>query len=183
MTPRGDFKVALSQGKKMGQKGFTLMELLMVMVLLGVFGSFFAQTVYVAGEAYRGVTTQEDLLRSGKIGLERMAREIRHVATPTGVDGTTLSSHEFSFRIWNGEAITYRFAENRISRNGVDLIECVDSFSFSYCKKDGTEALSGNELSCVEIAFTLRKGEESIPLRATLFPPAFANPVYRWYEQ
>ena len=65
--------------------GFTLVELITVMVLLGIMGSFFAQTAYLAGEGYIDVSTRQELLQAGSIGLERMVREIRTTATATGL--------------------------------------------------------------------------------------------------
>jgi len=163
--------------------GFTLIELIGVMVILGIMGSFFAQTAYLAGEGYIDVSRRQELLQAGSLGLERMVREIRSVATATGIDAQILQASAFTFRNKAGDTITYSYGSGTIERNSVPLVESVNSFSFSYYKSDGSAATSGNTLHRVEIAFILAKGGESIPFRATVFPQGFSPATTQWSEE
>jgi|GEM_PF-3384490 len=163
--------------------GFTLIELIAAMVIMGIFGSFFAHSFQIAGESYHGVIVRQELLRDGRIALERMTREIRVVATATGVDAVTLSSSEFSFRDRYGNTYTYSHVGDSVLRNGVALVDSVATFAFGYYRKNGSTTTNGNDLHLVVVTFTLSRGGESIPFRATITPPAFAPSNTCWTEK
>lgn len=166
-----------------GNAGYTLIELISVMTILGILVSFFAHSMQTTGEAYSGVNTRQELLRDGRIALEKMTRELRIVATATGVDAVTLSANEFSFRDRYETTYSYTFKEGAIFRNDVALVNSVGSFAFGYYQKDGSTATSGNTLHVIEVAFTLGKNGESIPFRATVAPPAFEATNTCWTER
>jgi len=169
--------------RRNGSAGFTLIELLTVIVILSITGVFSAHFIATAAGTYLDVTIREDLVRGGKIGLERMVREIRGLASPTGFDVLSLSSQELSFRNAAGTTISYRFDGSAVLRNGVPLIEWVDSFSFKFFQRDGDSTLNANTLHSVEITFTLLRSGESIPFRATVYPSVFDKPFFWWHER
>ncbi len=153
------------------------------MTILGVIGTFFANTMQIAGEAYHTVTVRQELLRDGRIALEKMTREIRLVATATGVDATTLSASEFSFRDRYENTYTYTLSSGSVLRNSVALVDSVASLAFGYYQKDGSAATSGNTLHSIEVAFSLSKNGETMPFRTTVVPPAFDSANTCWTER
>jgi prepilin-type N-terminal cleavage/methylation domain-containing protein len=68
-------------GKKMpraigGQKGYTLIEIVMVIVILGVIGAFTFQFVAHGVQAFKKSSARKDLYDQGRLALERMVREL-----------------------------------------------------------------------------------------------------------
>jgi MSHA biogenesis protein MshO len=64
-------------GRRTGQRGFTLIELVMVIVLLGVMAGVLTPFILSAMEAYTASRARADLVAKGRLALERMAREVR----------------------------------------------------------------------------------------------------------
>jgi prepilin-type N-terminal cleavage/methylation domain-containing protein len=60
-----------------GQKGFTLIEMIIVIVILGIIGGISFQVVASGVEAFKKSSARKDLYDQGRLALERMAREIR----------------------------------------------------------------------------------------------------------
>ncbi len=67
-----------------GQKGFTLIEIVMVIVILGVIGAFTFQFVGHAVQAFKKSSARKDLYDQGRLALERMTRELRDTKEVTG---------------------------------------------------------------------------------------------------
>jgi prepilin-type N-terminal cleavage/methylation domain-containing protein len=77
------------------QKGFTLIEMIMVMVILGIIGTITFQVLSAGVETFVVSRERKDLYDQGRLALERMAREIRAasgIAYPVvGASGTYIN--------------------------------------------------------------------------------------------
>jgi prepilin-type N-terminal cleavage/methylation domain-containing protein len=60
-----------------GQSGYTLIEIVMVIVILGVIGAFTFQFVAHGVQAFKKSSARKDLYDQGRLALERMVRELR----------------------------------------------------------------------------------------------------------
>ena len=60
------------------QGGFTLVELVMVVVLLGVVGVGVSRLISTSVQAYVDVARRDDLTQQGRYAVERMTRELRN---------------------------------------------------------------------------------------------------------
>ena len=63
------------------QRGFTLIEMIAAIVLLGIMGMFSTQFITGAAETNRLVSGQKGLLDDAKLAMEFMVREIRVAST------------------------------------------------------------------------------------------------------
>ena len=75
--------------------GFTLVEMLCAMVMLGAFGSIFMSTVMGADNSASATSSQHDLNEEARLALNRMARELRQATALTSVlnpDGPSYNS-------------------------------------------------------------------------------------------
>ena len=77
------------------QKGFTLIEMIMVMVILGIIGTITFQVLSAGVETFVVSRERKDLYDQSRLALERMAREIRAasgIAYPeVGASGTYIN--------------------------------------------------------------------------------------------
>jgi prepilin-type N-terminal cleavage/methylation domain-containing protein len=83
-------------GKRMfraigGQKGFTLVEIVMVIVILGVIGAFTFQFVAHGVQAFKKSSARKDLYDQGRLALERMVRELRDTKEVTGSASSSIT--------------------------------------------------------------------------------------------
>lgn len=75
--------------------GFTLIEMLVAMVILGALGSVFLMTVIGAETSAKNSSSEQDLNEEARLALNRMARELRQANALTTVlnpDGSSYSS-------------------------------------------------------------------------------------------
>ena len=75
--------------------GFTLVEMLVSVLVLGALGSIFMTTVLGAQSSARTTTTEQDLNEEARLALNRMARELRQataIQTVLNADGAAYSN-------------------------------------------------------------------------------------------
>lgn len=60
------------------RKGFTLIELIMVIVLLGVMAGILTPFILKAMQAYSASKARAELVSKGRVAMERLAREVRN---------------------------------------------------------------------------------------------------------
>lgn len=115
------------------QGGFTLVELVMVIVLLGIIGAASSQFVRQGVEIYTQSVERDSLQQMGRFAVERMAREVRN-ALPGSVrvGGSAGSTQCVEFMPVKG-ASTY--LEAAVDAAGKTSLNTVD-FSYGYSSGD-----------------------------------------------
>jgi MSHA biogenesis protein MshO len=82
----------------MRKSGFTLVELIMVMVLLGIVGAMGAQFISQAFQGFADTDARTEIYEEGKLGLVRMERELYH-AVPNAINVSGANSDTITFGI------------------------------------------------------------------------------------
>ncbi len=72
-------------GASTGDAGFTLIEMLVSMLLLGVLGIVFMTTIMGSRTSLSATSTSQDLNEEARLALNRMARELRQATAITNV--------------------------------------------------------------------------------------------------
>lgn len=100
----------IQPGKK--PNGFTLIELIIVIVLLGIVGAMGAGFISQAFTGFFGADVRMEMYEEGKSALVRMEREI-HIAVPNAVDvsTTTIADDTISVGLVNENAMSPVFGQ------------------------------------------------------------------------
>jgi prepilin-type N-terminal cleavage/methylation domain-containing protein len=116
----------------LSQPGFTLVELIVVMVVLGIVASMGAIVIrdgmlgYLRG---REITSADSQAR---LALERITRELRDIAAPSSSGISSCGGGStFSFSDINGLSVTYTLSSVTLLRNTQPLADNVTGLNFS----------------------------------------------------
>jgi prepilin-type N-terminal cleavage/methylation domain-containing protein len=99
-----------------GQNGYTLIEIIMVIVILGVIGGFTFQMVGAGVQAFKKSSARKDLSDQGRLALERMVRELRD-----GKEITDCSSNSITFKKAHPAQAADNIEEVKFELVGTDL--------------------------------------------------------------
>src|SRR3990167_5753588 len=96
------------------KKGFTLIELVIVITIVGIAASIIGAMLLGTINAWTFKVNRYDLLWDGRLALDRMTREIRAIKNTTSV--TTASSAQFRFTNTGDADITYSLSSTNLNR-------------------------------------------------------------------
>lgn len=126
-------------------KGFSLIELVMVILLLGIIAGVIAMPLMEGTKGWFQATTREGITESGRIAIERMMREIRNTARKADNTPCISAATATSIRYCDFGNLTTTFsragasAPYTVQRNGVDLVNDVTSLDINYYNRTNGE--------------------------------------------
>lgn len=157
--------------KRYRQHGFTLIEMLTVIVILGIVSAIGAKVLGVGFDAYfkgKGYMVADSQTR---IALARMTRELRTIRTATAGDLTMLPATAITFRDTGGVSIKYSLTGTSLMRNTQVLADGVTGLSFSYLQRDGkTVAATVTTVYYVVVGYTVVYGSTNRVVRTVIHP-------------
>jgi prepilin-type N-terminal cleavage/methylation domain-containing protein len=104
------------RSKSLNNHGYTLIEIIIVIVILGVIGAFTFQMVAAGVQAFKKSSARKDLFDQGRLALERMVRELRD-----GKEITDCSSNSITFKKAHPAQAADNIEEVKFELVGTDL--------------------------------------------------------------
>lgn len=152
-----------------GARGFTLVELVLAILLLGVFGTVLAVGLPVAVEAYDLVWARRMVLAQAQSGMERMVSEMELI--PGSAQVTTTLASNFQFQYPAGTSISYALSGGDLMRNSDVLIDDVSALTFTYYDEAGVATSTAASVRQVSVEFTVDSPGEisNFTLRTRVF--------------
>jgi prepilin-type N-terminal cleavage/methylation domain-containing protein len=171
MTKLSFIKIQPSIG---AQKGFTLVELIVTLVLVGIIGTFTTLFMYTGLNGYlRAKDTSEGALKA-QIALDRISLELRDIKTISDFNSNTNIDYECeSTTLSFARIIKYDSVNDEIllsvAGNENVLLDDVRTFSLTTTTKDLNYYADGNlEVESIQVSFTVGEIERSFSTR--IFP-------------
>ena len=142
------------------RKGFTLIETIVVMVIVGIISLIFAAYVREGFEAWVFFSGQKGLAFETRAALYRVVREIKLINHNLGI--STHTSQQISFEDIYGNPVTFSQEGTRLRRNNDILLENLENpngLTFSYFDKNGSSANFRENIYLVRIRLVTVKGQ------------------------
>ena len=159
------------------QPGFSLIELIVVTVVLGIVASMGAIVVrdgmlgWLRGREITSADWQ------GRLALERITRELRDVAAPgsASIDAVSCGSAGFSFVDITANQINYTLAaSNTLLRNGQPLADNVTGLRYYCLQSNGlTYTTIPSAVYYISVSMIVSTANTSATYRSTVKPSNF----------
>lgn len=156
------------------QQGFTLLEIILVIVITGIIFSIGSLMLNNLSKAYFTGTELNEIDWQGRIALNRLRRELRNVRSATATDLTLLPASEITFTTTTPETITYSLSGSTLMRNAQVLADGISNLNFTYAQNNARSvAATATETYYITVNFTASSGNISRDFRSTIYPRNF----------
>jgi prepilin-type N-terminal cleavage/methylation domain-containing protein len=155
-------------------EGFSLVELVMVIVILGILAAFVGPVLFNAMRSYQQIQTGVETQAKMRYAIERMSRELREirrqVTDASFLDITSMTASSMAFFKTDGTQVVLNVVGNQVnlaySTLAGMLTDQVGSFSLAYFQGNAsTVAATAASISFVHISMTLSEGTNLFPAR------------------
>ncbi len=170
-------------------KGFTLIEVLMVIVLLGIVGATVSSLLFQGARSLEVQDKRGTITAEAALAFERMTREIRLMrcttagvsCNPTSSDLTAMTATEIRFVTTDEWGRGFRLNAGglylRDGSTGIDpeylLAGNVSALTIEYLKADGTAAAAVGDVWRINVTMTITDGAESVDFKSSVHPRSF----------
>ena len=148
--------------------GFSLIELAIVIVLLGILSSIAGPMIYYTVRASLAQYYIGDLDTHGRIAISRMSREIRSARSNEAADLDISSNAQITFVNVSGDTVTYSLSGTNLMRNSQPLANNVSGLAFVYLDADGIVTVTNTSVRFIKMTLTLTKETYSIILNSAV---------------
>ena len=122
-------KNCISKVKKT-QFGYTMLELVMAIALLGIIAGVMAKMFVWGIDIFDFVSNRKDVLQTSRIGIEILVRDLRAIKSASDINSA--SSSQLDFYNLDDENVIFVYNSGVFTRNSNNMIEGLSSFQFTY---------------------------------------------------
>lgn len=156
------------------EAGVTLIELVITIVLVGIIAGITGMLLLSGVREYTAHDTNANLTSQGRLGIERMARDIRLIRSRTAADIPIMTAAALSFVDISGNAVAYTSGAGSVTRNGVALASSGSAtVTFSYIQQNGTAAATAAQVWVIQMDLAFAEGSETQNFRVRVHPRNF----------
>lgn len=169
----------VSIGGNPKSSGFTLVEIIIVIVIIGIISGIAALIILQGVKAYSDENNRSDMHYQTRLAVERMAREIRLIRSQAVGDISIMNPADISFTDIQNNRVRFQLSAGTVRRspdNGITwqtLSSGVQTLTFSYLKQDGVTVATAATLWFVAIDMTDQQGSETLQMRTRVHPMNF----------
>ncbi|MBN1684631.1 MAG: prepilin-type N-terminal cleavage/methylation domain-containing protein [Gammaproteobacteria bacterium] len=159
------------------QSGFTLIELIIVIIILGIVAAIGSSVLY---QSFRSQEKSQELIETtwqARVAIRRLSQELFSIT----LNDFTPATHQITFKnIW-GEMVTYSLdtPNHTLKRNTETLANNVNALDFFYYDENNTAVMDLSnpteiaKIRCIKIQISIEKNNAIIPLQTIVCPRNF----------
>ncbi len=155
------------------QRGFSLIELIMVILILGI---IIGMSSLLLSQGFNAFFSSENILDAnsqGQVAMQRMARDIRLIRSPADI--TTATSGQLSFTDINNNTVSYVLSGSSLNvtqnANTQTLAVGVSSLTFTYYDATGTTPPASTAVTrYIKVALVITQNNVNYTLTSAIYP-------------
>lgn len=169
------------QPRRSRDEGFTLIEMVITIVIVGIIGGLAAMIILQGVRAYSDERSRSDVHYQSRLAMERMSREIRQVRSCGAPDlpGMVNPSASITFTDINNETISFSRTGTDLMRGADVLARNITALQFRFLDINGNESVNcgttPTDAWLIEISLTATDPQtsQSLTILTRVYPRNF----------
>jgi prepilin-type N-terminal cleavage/methylation domain-containing protein len=160
--------------------GFTLMEIIMVIILLAIFSLGLGYFIMRAADSWQFLTSRYKAEQDARLCFNFIVRDLREISVDEHSDPEISSADSTSITFTNsdGDQISYSLSSNILYRNSDPLVANIGSFQLQYYNKQMNEIINPTpgqlkQIWLIKVNLTLIIGKETLSYYSYVFSRNF----------
>lgn len=152
----------------MKAKGYTLVEMVIVMLALAVFGLAFGAFITKGADSWLFVRSRENALGSGRLAMNRMTAEFRRIRTPSNI--ISMEAAACRFTDIDSVEVTFRQSGDNLYHNNDILAGGLlnpGGLAFSYLDRTGLPTEIRADVRTIRIRLNLLKYAQVVTIEGS----------------
>lgn len=155
------------------KKGFTLIELILAVAIIGIVAGFVGPMIYNGVKSYSLVASRKAFASEARHAMSRIEAEAILIPNTDGID--TWTPNVFQFDIPAESNINYSLSGGNLMRSGAILATNVSSLTFIYLDQNGAAAASKSAIRRIGVELVISSAQfGSLKVRSQIFPRRFS---------
>ena len=150
------------------KKGFSLIEMVIVITIVGILATITAILVQEASKVYSLITIREGLVSDGEFAMERMIKEIRQVEDAMSL--YVIEPQRIRFEDAHHRVVEFYLLGESLMRNKNELLSGVRSLNFTYLDQHGNITRVPGAVKRIKIDMRVERGDEEVRVRCQVYP-------------
>lgn len=149
------------------KKGFTLIEAITVVVLIGIISSLFAFYIRETFDAWRFISGQKEIALSSRTAINRVVRELKRIKKSVNI--YTHAPDEIKFKDVDNNIVTFKQSGTNLLRDSSVLMENLQDpggLVFTYLNKDGNVTAVPDDMRAIRCKITVDTGENKFAVES-----------------
>lgn len=134
------------------QRGFTLMELVMVIAIMGIVSVVVSRIFFQSFQTFIIAQNVTNIDWQALLVMQRFENDVHHIRSSNDI--STISSGTFSFVDVSGNTVTYQLSGSALLRNSQTLATGVQSIAFVYYDSNYAVTASTTSVRYVTLSVT-----------------------------
>lgn len=167
-------------------RGWTLFELVISIVILGILGGITAVVMLEGGSAFARQNSQADNLENARVAMQEITRDLLHINSATAADIPAFGASSIHLKTYDAvlNDITWTLAGNTLTRTTLGnparvVADYVTGFNLQYLTNIEGVAGAASAIWVIQVQIDVQATGQTVTLRTRIHPRRFSNPTWK----
>jgi len=133
------------------QNGFSLIELVIAIVITGIFASVIIGIVGQHSQSFAKIFNQSVIMSEGRKAMNRLRIDLQNLSPDSG------------------NTITYNYSQDKLSRNDKVIANFLQSATFTYLDKSKNETDDSQNLCYIKVNLIFKRNQETFKIEELIY--------------
>lgn len=148
------------------ENGFTLMELVVAMIILGIIGTVATIIIFNQTRTFNRVFNQTDAMYDTRKAIGIIRKDIQNLSVE---NITNMESGNFQYTDNDGNTVKYEVSGNNLLKNDNNILNGLNENPFTFLNAEKNLTASSDSVRFFQVRLSVTRNEESVLVEELIY--------------